>query len=357
MENRRNDWRRYRPVILALGVSLLAHGVALVGVPSREALDRGVVASYTATLDTRAVLVQEGASENTAAPAPVPRPARAKPRPKAPAAFDPLPQLASAAGYGLPALAEAPVIEAVGEPVSKTSAQPERIALAQPAAPIPALEPPRFPEKALPASLSISYQINSAFADGRATYEWTRDGDSYRIAGEAEATGFFTLFLEGQILQESRGSVTAQGLRPERFREKRPGGADEGLAFDWGARQVTFDRGAEKRVSPLADNTVDWLSMIFQLAHSPPTAESLDMQVFTQRRMYRFNLKVIGVEEIDIPLGRVRALHLRHSPADEKEAVDVWLGIDQHNLPVKLRFPVAKNRLMVEQVATSVRAR
>jgi len=66
---------------------------------------------------------------------------------------------------------------------------------------------------------------------------------------------------------------------------------------------------------------------------------------------------VLGVEEIVIPMGRVKALHLRHEPTDAKEAVDVWLGIDQHHLPVKLRYPVARNRLMVEQVATGVTVR
>jgi hypothetical protein len=39
---------------------------------------------------------------------------------------------------------------------------------------------------------------------------------------------------------------------------------------------------------------------------------------------------------------------------DPSEVVDVWLGIEQNYLPVKLRYPVARNRLMVEQVATSV---
>jgi hypothetical protein len=95
--------------------------------------------------------------------------------------------------------------------------------------------------------------------------------------------------------------------------------------------------------------------MIFQLAHVPPARESFDLQVFTQRRMYRFRLKALGVEEIDIPLGRIPALHLRHvDPENDKEVVDVWLGVRQHYLPVKLRFPVARNRLVVEQVATKV---
>jgi len=34
--------------------------------------------------------------------------------------------------------------------------------------------------------------------------------------------------------------------------------------------------------------------------------------------------------------------------------IDVWLGVDQHYLPVKLKFPVAKNHLTVEQIATKV---
>ena len=81
------------------------------------------------------------------------------------------------------------------------------------------------------------------------------------------------------------------------------------------------------------------------------------MRVYTQRRLYEFKLKVLGTEEIEIPLGKVKALHLRHIDPVDREAVDVWLGVDQHYLPVKLRYPVARNRLMVEQSATSVTAR
>jgi hypothetical protein len=92
----------------------------------------------------------------------------------------------------------------------------------------------------------------------------------------------------------------------------------EGLEFDWPGRKVTFSRTDSTRTTPLTDNTVDWLSMIFQLAHLPPHGESMNLQVFTQRRMYKFSLQVVGTEEIEIPLGRVRALHLRH--VDEKDA-------------------------------------
>jgi len=45
---------------------------------------------------------------------------------------------------------------------------------------------------------------------------------------------------------------------------------------------------------------------------------------------------------------------LRHADEEKKEYVDVWLGVDQHYMPVKLRFPAARNRIMVEQTAIRI---
>jgi hypothetical protein len=120
---------------------------------------------------------------------------------------------------------------------------------------------------------------------------------------------------------------------------------------------VEFRRGDEKRTGPLTDSTVDWLSMIFQLAHMPPKGESMDLRVYTQRRLYQYQLQVLGMEQLELPLGRTNALHLRHTGEKPEETVDVWLGAEHHFLPVKLRYPVARNRLIVEQTATSVRER
>jgi hypothetical protein len=350
---------RYRMVLLALVVSVAAHAAVFLGMPKRiAALEQGPQA-YDATLDTPVADFSTAATVAVPKPLPTVRAHRARPQKLAAA-----PQLTSASDV----LAALPVArEPAPQPVDLTRAlttpepepePPEMLALAQPNAPLNSVEPDAFPVAALPASLSIAYQITSAFADGQAVYNWEREGDSYRITGEAAAEGFFALFLEGRIQQESRGKVTATGLQPDRFTERRPNNVREGLEFDWPARQVTLVRGDQTKSAPLAENTVDWLSMIFQLAHVPPKGETMALQVYTQRRMYRYRLAVVGEETIEIPLGKVRALHLRHiDEKDATEVVDVWLGIDQHNLPVKLRFPVAKNRLMVEQVATRVTER
>lgn len=338
---------RHRVLAAALALSLAAHAAIFAGIPGRLASgDKPDVASYSATLDL------------APAPAAVPEPL---------AELAPLPRLRRLVRRApLPPLVEAPAVaQASAAPESVIEVPPELppleepqlLAMASPAVPLELTEA-QFPVAALPANVSISYQITSAFADGRAVYSWEREGDNYRISADAEAEGFFTLFLEGQIHQESRGTVSALGLRPDSFVETRPNSAREGVEFDWRARQVKLFRGDNSKTSELGDNTVDWLSMIFQLAHVPPGGDSTDLQVFTQRKMYRFRLEVLGVEQIEIPIGSVRALHLRHTdPKDSREVVDVWLGLEQHNLPVKLRFPVARNRLIVEQVATQVSTR
>jgi hypothetical protein len=353
---------RYRVAAVAVLVSAAVHAAVMMGLPQRIAtLDDDRPPTYEASLQA----VDPEAPPSTTPPLPVAKPkpraarsphprSRIAPPPAPPAAVPPPPEPAAAPPVEPTVIAKAEPAK-VEPPAAPPATPGEKLALAQPAVPVKALEPPAFPTQALPPRITIDYKLTSAFADGHATYRWQREGDSYRIESEAEAEGFFALFLEGRILQESRGTLTSAGLRPDSFSERKPGGPREGLEFDWPARQVTFDRNGEKKTSALTDNTVDWLSMIFQLAHTPPTAESFDLQVFTQRRMYRFRLAVIGIEEIDTPLGHLRAQHLRHvDPENSKEVVDVWLGIDQHYLPVKLRFPVARNRLTVEQLATRI---
>ncbi|HYC37737.1 MAG TPA: DUF3108 domain-containing protein [Usitatibacter sp.] len=340
--------RRHRLVLLALGVSLAAHTAVFVGVPGHAKFTASKPAEYVATLSPRP-MPAPSAGIQVPAPLPVSPLRRASRKLAAAPALLPAGRWRDAGANVLASNLLSP-IEQMPQPLEQKLVLAEEVALLR-------AEPDPFPVEGLPQNLSISYQITSALADGRAIYNWEREGSSYRITGEAEAEGFFTLFLEGRVLQESRGTLTAGGLRPDRFEEQRPNHVREGLEFDWRARQVTFARGDDSRTSALEDNTVDWLSMIFQLAHVPPSGTTLPIQVFTQRKMYRYKLAVLGVEEIDIPLGKLRALHLRHvEPGKEREAVDVWLGIEQHYLPVKMRFPVARNRLMVDQVATRISA-
>jgi hypothetical protein len=329
-----------------MAVSALVHATVLVGLQVPDAGEAGLEAP---PLEATLVAAPQAQPATVAAPPPKPR---ARPRPKPPRPGEAVAFLPAAIEEA--ALAPLAADEALA---TERESVPEMVALAQPSVPAAPVELPRFERSALPDEVTIAYSLTSAFADGLAEYTWKRDGDRYEITGFAEASGFFTLFLEGQINQATSGRVTAEGLRPDRFTERRGTTPEEGLSFDWDARQVEFRRGDDRRTAPLADATVDWLSMIFQLAHMPPKGDTMDLRVYTQRRLYQYRLQVVGFEDLELPFGAARTLHLRHEGQKPEEVVDVWLGVDQHYLPVKLRYPVARNRLVVEQTATSVRAR
>ena len=350
---------RYRLVVAAVAVSAALHAAVFVGMPPRfDTIDQGRAEVFSARLES----APAPPASAPPAPRPAPKPAvrKAHPPPVAkappPAPPPPPPQLLTAAepAGDLPAIPQ-PAPEA---------AKPPPLAIAEPIIPWlpppppPAPEPPPFPLEGLPEHLSIDYRLTSAFLDAHAVYRWSRDGDSYRITGEGEALGLLQLFVDGPMVQESEGTITSAGLRPERFVETKPGARPEGLRFDWLNHTVSFDYSDKHRTAPLADDTVDWLTMIFQLAHVPPRVQgdSMALRVLTQRKLYDFHLKVLGIEDIDIPLGKVRALHLHHVDPDDGKEVDVWLGVDQHYLPVKMRYPAAR-RFMVEQSATRISER
>lgn len=313
----------FRTLALAAGVSVAIHAAFLVSRPAwvGELEPELQAPTYQATL----------VSPPTA------------PLPLSPA-LPLLPAQAVASLPPLPSVADAPEL----------LAEPEVVALAEPSAPPDSPSPPAFPVDALPGGLTIRYTLSSALAEGEAEYTWRRDGERYEIAGAARAVGFFAMFLEGGIDQRTTGRVTAEGLRPDEFREWRPGAPAEGITFDWDAGTLKQSRGGREQVMPLEGNTVDWLSLVFQLAHQPPLAGSTELRVYTQRRLYSYRLDVVGEEQIELPIGRVRALHLRHGGANGPETVDVWLGIEQHYLPLKLRYPVSRNRLVVEQTVRSI---
>lgn len=355
---------RYRFLALALAASAALHAALFLSVPPAPGPREAAAQPFTAELlpppPAPAVEAKRAAPAHQPVPRKIARHARPAPRHAPAKTPPPAPKL-------LAATAHSPELPAVAPPAPQEPAPPapEAVALAQPILPwMPEMppaapEPAPFPMDALPKRLSIDYRLSTGPLTAHAVYRWRRKGDLYRITGEGEATGLFRIFMDRSILQESEGTITAAGLRPERFLEKRTGADDEGLEFDWLKHEVTLDHGDSRKTMPLSDDTVDWLTMIFQLAHVPPRAggEKLDLRVFTQRKLYDFTLEVVGLEDIEIPLGKVRTLHLRHVDPQDGDRIDVWLGIDQHYLPVKMRYPVARMKLMVEQDAARISER
>lgn len=314
------------PIVLlvALVGSLAIHGVALFGTDV-ELFGGG---PEPAPLQAE---IQPPPPPPAAAPPAVKPPTRpAKPGPLATAKPSPA---------TVPVPAEVPVAEV-------PEAAPEAVAPPTPAVPEPA-------KPVLPASGVIRfaiYKTSLGFQVGRAEHRWefTEDG-RYRLSGVTETSGLAALLRPARLEQESSGRLVAGGLQPERFRSLKNGkDANENADFDWTSREVHLSRDGSRR--PIAPGSQDILSLTYQLAYLGKLAEGSSLGVVTGKKYERYELDSLGEEEIEVPAGRFRTLHLR---AMTDNVTEIWIALDRARLPVKIRFTDKKGESF-EQVATEL---
>jgi hypothetical protein len=234
-----------------------------------------------------------------------------------------------------------PVAEAPPEPVEEDDAPTE------PAAALPDVK------MTLPGFVRIVYRVTmgeTGFPIGRTVQEIRHDGVHYSMRNDAETTGIVRLFRPARIVNVSAGEVVASGLRPMEFWNRRDNGKGDAGHFDWAAGLARLDNG---RQYPLEAGTQDMLSMFGQLAMQSIDGNGLSMPVATGKKIDRYEFAVVGEERIGTPRGERRTLHLRNRQPNGKESTEIWLGLDDGRLPIKIRH-IDRRGDIFDQVAERI---
>lgn len=247
-----------------------------------------------------------------------------------------------------PQLVSAPS-DIVAEPVSLSEPDAEML----PVEPSTAKPPPPPAEPLLPANGVVRYALfksSLGMQIGRTEQRWEFFADgTYRLLAITETTGIAALLKPVRIEQESRGRMVAGGLQPEHFTTLKNGrDANENAEFDWSTAEVRLSR--DSSVQAISPGTQDALSFNYQLAHLGRLAEGRSLGVVTGKKYERYAVDSLGEEEIEVPAGHFRTLHLR---VQTETVTEVWIALDQRGLPVKIRFTDKKGESF-EQVATEI---
>lgn len=258
---------------------------------------------------------------------------------------------------GAPPPPATPVLNVNESPTTLANAIPEPgagaigpLALATPSAAIERL-PDRPAAPRLPARGMIRYRVDrgdQGFMIGQSTHDWVVVDGVYRITAVTETKGLVALFKPLRIELESRGTLTAAGLVPERFSSRSKGRATgEQAEFDWPQMQV---RVGQRPPQALSVGAQDLLSFHYQLGLLPDLANGTTLSVATGKKYEPYHFEVVGDEDLETPAGTFRSLHLRVAGPSPTE---LWLAYDRSLLPVKVLHTDHKGAVFVE-IATAI---
>lgn len=199
------------------------------------------------------------------------------------------------------------------------------------------------PPVRIPAPTRLAFDVSGQakkFAyNARAELLWQHDGSRYEARQEVSA------FLVGTRTQRSVGSITAQGLLPEKFSDKSR--SEQAAHFDHAKGRVTFSANTpEAAVGPGAQ---DRLSLFIQLGamlaadpgrFTPGTQVTLT--TVSARTADRWTFTVEGPETLDLPAGPTPALKLLRLPRkDYDQKAELWVAPGLNYLPVRIKLTQA----------------
>lgn len=186
------------------------------------------------------------------------------------------------------------------------------------------------------------------------------NGKHYTLTSVSRATGALGLLWSGTIKLESRGEVTADGLKPARFVHTRSDKPEKtaSASFDWPAARVAFDYKARVwHETGLTAGTQDSLSQLYQFAWMKTLPAALEFQVVSgkNRKTYRYTARAGGT--LETPFGRTATrLYERVGQDKDDKAVSVWVAPGKDNLPIRVKV-VDEDGVTLEQRLVSLNVR
>ncbi len=206
-----------------------------------------------------------------------------------------------------------------------------------------------------PQRVQLEFAVSSGSMDlgvGRDVLE--HDGKSYSVASELKTVGLAAILYKLNIRRQSRGLVTRDGLRPLHFDEVRTRKPKRAADFDWDAKTIKLTDGDKVETLPLPDNTFDQTSFTYAFAFKASLDELPPVYLTDGRKLSDYKYEVLGKEKLTTPLGELQALHIRKvRDADDKRGFEVWLSVEHHHLPVRIRY-VEKNGQVVDSTITRI---
>ncbi|MDR1462298.1 MAG: DUF3108 domain-containing protein [Azoarcus sp.] len=212
--------------------------------------------------------------------------------------------------------------------------------------------PAKWPEKG-----EVKFQVAIGFGGlpvGQAQHTWSHDSKQYRMRLAVETSGMAAALRKLGYVQQSEGDIGENGLHPRRFDVTQLGKTPEAALFDWDKARVGINRGArERRSASLTAGDQDLLSVWHQIGHMDGLPENQDLLVVGNKDARRARIAHLEDGSTQVPAGSFATRHFKISSEDGQIAIDLWLALDRHMIPVRAILNDTKSVTLILE-ATSI---
>ncbi len=200
-----------------------------------------------------------------------------------------------------------------------------------------------------PARVEIVYDVlHNGGPLATVTHVLEHDGQTYRLSETWAGSGLLALL--GEVRRTSHGKVTACGLRPLEYEDRRPRRDVARARFAWDDGTLTQQFRDGPQAQPLPAHAQDRLSFLFASAFRAPGAGPLEYHVADGKGVAHYVFEVAGREPLKVPAGDFDALRLVKRDEDGR-TTQIWLDPARSFLPLRV-LVVQKDGTRVDQVAT-----
>lgn len=227
------------------------------------------------------------------------------------------------------------------EPAGTGQEESPAYASENPVAQFPAEQTGERALQRLPASGKLVYQFywgKSRWLAGLATHQWVVDNGNYTLSSTVSTTGLFGLIHPVRLVETSQGRVIGDSLRPQMFITQLNEHPPAVSYFNWDKGYFRWYRGAASFTQSLPASAYDKISFLYQLYLTPLRESSYSTAITMGRRLENYEIRNLGLEEIDVDGKTYPAHHLKRITASaDMEQVEIWLST-RDNLPVKMVY-------------------
>jgi hypothetical protein len=208
--------------------------------------------------------------------------------------------------------------------------------------------------KPLPGNVNMTYSLSQGDSQlGTGVETWRSDGKNYSITSEAQGQGIYRL-LFGSIKRESRGTVSAGGLKPNAFADVRNAKTYASARFDWENMKLALSYRDRNKTVALTEDSKDHLSFAYSFAFEDKLPAELNVHLTNGKKLSLYHYVNLGRETITTPMGSLETVHLRRKAEPGKSVSEIWLSPAHHNLPVKVVITDDDDGSRFEQSVTSI---